>query len=55
MPFLNVVDPAFDFTAPEVFAAQAAGWWADSPLGPAPTTSTRLPDGRASTGSRQTS
>ncbi|GIM89693.1 cytochrome P450 [Paractinoplanes toevensis] len=34
MPFLNVVDPAFDFTAPEVFAAQAAGWHADSPLGP---------------------
>lgn len=34
MPFLNVVDPAFDFTAPEVFAAQAAGWYADSPLGP---------------------
>lgn len=34
MPFLNVVDPAFDFTAPEVFAAQDAGWFADSPLGP---------------------
>jgi cytochrome P450 len=34
MPFLNVVDPAFDFTAPEVFAAQAASWYADSPLGP---------------------
>lgn len=34
MPFLNVVDPAFDFTAPEVFAAQAADWYADSPLGP---------------------
>lgn len=34
MPFLNVVDPAFSFTAPEVLAAQAAGWYADSPLGP---------------------
>ncbi|MBL7256241.1 cytochrome P450 [Paractinoplanes lichenicola] len=34
MTFLNVVDPAFDFTAPEVFAAQAAGWYADCPLGP---------------------
>nr|WP_221373776.1 cytochrome P450 [Actinoplanes polyasparticus] len=34
MPYLNVVDPGFDFTAPEVFAAQAAGWWAESPLGP---------------------
>jgi cytochrome P450 len=34
MPFLDVVDPAFDFTAPEVFAAQAASWYADSPLGP---------------------
>jgi len=34
MPFLNVVDPAFDFTAPEVLAAQAEGWYADSPLGP---------------------
>ena len=34
MPFLNVVDPAFRFTAPEVIAAQAADWYADSPLGP---------------------
>lgn len=34
MPFLDVVDPAFDFTAPEVLAAQDAGWYADSPLGP---------------------
>ncbi|GGN22525.1 hypothetical protein FHR83_005572 [Actinoplanes campanulatus] len=34
MPFLNVVDPAFDFAAPEVLAAQDAGWFADSPLGP---------------------
>ncbi|MET0416710.1 MAG: cytochrome P450 [Actinoplanes sp.] len=34
MPYLNVVDPAFDFTAPEVFAAQAESWYADSPLGP---------------------
>jgi cytochrome P450 len=34
MPFLNVVDPAFSLTAPEVFAAQDRGWYADSPLGP---------------------
>jgi hypothetical protein len=34
MPFLNVVDPAFDFTAPEVLAAQDVSWYADSPLGP---------------------
>ena len=34
MPFLNVVDPQFDFTAPEVLAAQAEDWCADSPLGP---------------------
>ena len=33
MPFLNVVDPAFDFTAPEVMAAQDADWYADSPIG----------------------
>ncbi|GAA4951176.1 cytochrome P450 [Actinoplanes utahensis] len=34
MTFLDVLDPAFDFTAPEVLAAQDAGWYADSPLGP---------------------
>ena len=33
MPFLNVVDPAFSFTAPEVFDAQDSGWYADSPVG----------------------
>ncbi|WP_305788172.1 cytochrome P450 [Symbioplanes lichenis] len=33
MPFLNVVDPAFSFTAPEVFAAQEASWYADTPIG----------------------
>jgi cytochrome P450 len=33
MPFLDVVDPAFSFTSPEVFAAQEADWYADSPLG----------------------
>jgi cytochrome P450 len=33
MRFLNVVDPAFDFTAPEVLAAQEADWAADSPIG----------------------
>ncbi|BEL09316.1 cytochrome P450 [Actinoplanes sichuanensis] len=34
MPYLDVIDGAFSFTAPEVFAAQDAGWFADSPLGP---------------------
>ncbi|GAA4607729.1 cytochrome P450 [Actinoplanes octamycinicus] len=34
MPYLNVVDPGFSLVAPEVMAAQAAGWYADSPLGP---------------------
>ncbi|MEV6306455.1 cytochrome P450 [Actinoplanes sp. NPDC051861] len=34
MPFLNVVDPEFDFTGPEALAAQDDGWYADSPLGP---------------------
>ncbi|MEV4281549.1 cytochrome P450 [Actinoplanes xinjiangensis] len=34
MPFLDVLDEAFDFTAPDVLAAQDAGWFADSPLGP---------------------
>ena len=33
MPFLNVVDPAFAFTAPETLAAQAQDWYADSPIG----------------------
>ena len=34
MPYLDVVDPAFRFTSPEVFAAQEESWWADSPVGP---------------------
>ena len=33
MSFLNVVDPAFDFAGPEAMAAQAADWYADSPVG----------------------
>jgi cytochrome P450 len=33
MPFLNVVDPGFSFTSPEVMAAQEADWYADSPIG----------------------
>lgn len=33
VPFLNVIDPAFDFAAPEVMEAQARSWYADSPLG----------------------
>lgn len=33
VPFLNVVDPDFDFTAPEVMAAQESSWYAQSPLG----------------------
>lgn len=34
MPFLNVVDPGFDFAAPEVMQAQQSAWYADSPIGP---------------------
>jgi cytochrome P450 len=33
VPFLNVVDPAFDFGSPEAMEAQAKSWYADSPLG----------------------
>jgi cytochrome P450 len=33
VPFLNVIDPTFDFTAPDSMAAQARSWYADSPLG----------------------
>jgi cytochrome P450 len=33
VPFLDVVDPAFDFAAPEVMLAQAKNWYADSPIG----------------------
>lgn len=33
VPFLNVVDPEFDFTGPEVAEAQARSWYAESPIG----------------------
>ena len=33
MTFLDVTDADFDFTAAEVFAAQEADWYADSPVG----------------------
>lgn len=33
IPFLNIVDPEFDFTAPEVVAAQEKSWYAESPIG----------------------
>jgi cytochrome P450 len=33
VPFLNVVDPKFDFASPEVAQAQAASWYAHSPIG----------------------
>lgn len=33
IPFLNVLDPEFDFNSPEAIAAQAQNWYADSPLG----------------------
>ncbi|MEV0616641.1 cytochrome P450 [Nonomuraea sp. NPDC050404] len=33
VPFLDVLDPAFDFEAPEVYAAQAESWYANSPFG----------------------
>ncbi len=32
-PFLNIIDPEFDFGSPEVMSAQAESWYADSPLG----------------------
>src|SRR5690348_16651632 len=31
--FLNILDPHFDFSLPEVMQAQELGWYADSPLG----------------------
>ncbi|MEU8274490.1 cytochrome P450 [Microbispora bryophytorum] len=33
VPFLNVIDPEFDFGSPEAMNAQARSWYADSPLG----------------------
>jgi cytochrome P450 len=32
-PFLNVLDPEFDFNSPDVIAAQAQSWYAESPMG----------------------
>ncbi|MDR7277775.1 cytochrome P450 [Catenuloplanes atrovinosus] len=34
MPYLDVLAPSFSFTSPETLAAQDAGWYADSPIGP---------------------
>jgi cytochrome P450 len=33
VPFLDVLDPAFDFGSPEVTAAQAKNWYARTPMG----------------------
>jgi cytochrome P450 len=33
VPFLNIVDPEFDFSSPEVTAAQERSWYAESPIG----------------------
>jgi cytochrome P450 len=33
VPFLDIVDPAFDFNSPEVALAQARSWYAESPAG----------------------
>ncbi|KOX15664.1 MULTISPECIES: cytochrome P450 [unclassified Streptomyces] len=33
VPFINVIDPEFRFDLPEVVRAQAAGWYAETPLG----------------------
>src|SRR5215470_18452007 len=33
VPFLNVVDPKFRFSNPEVALAQARSWYAESPIG----------------------
>jgi cytochrome P450 len=32
-PFLDVIDPDFSFTSPEVMAAQERSWYANSPIG----------------------
>ena len=32
-PFLDILDPHFDFGSPEVSAAQERNWYADSPIG----------------------
>ncbi|MBB4699024.1 cytochrome P450 [Sphaerisporangium siamense] len=34
VPYLDVLDPAFDFHSPEAIAAQEESWHAESPLGP---------------------
>src|SRR5437660_1511808 len=33
VPFLNVLDPGFDFNSSEVAAAQAQSWYAETPMG----------------------
>src|SRR5215470_8896858 len=33
VPFLDVVDPKFDFGSPEVAQAQATSWYANTPRG----------------------
>lgn len=33
VPFLDVVDPDFDFSSPEVMEAQERSWYANSPIG----------------------
>jgi cytochrome P450 len=33
IPFLDIIDPKFDFRGPEMAAAQAANWYAQSPIG----------------------
>jgi cytochrome P450 len=33
VPFLDIVNPAFDFGSPEVARAQAESWYAETPLG----------------------
>src|SRR5262249_55871264 len=34
VPFLDIVSPEFDFGSPEVARAQAASWYAETPMGP---------------------
>lgn len=33
VPFIDVLEPGFDFGSPEVMAAQARSWYANSPIG----------------------
>lgn len=56
--YLNILDPAFRADSPEMYAAQEAGWYARTPLGPAvlghAEAAALLRDRRLRPGSRET-